>query len=183
MIIELKKFGNILTSRESGREALSAFLPTLNSATNNEKIMIDFEGVSVLTPSWADEFVRPIVEKYAEKVAFVNDTNPSVQSSLRFANPKLDLGKITIFADAIVFDEITDDRIYDADKTWLVLTFPYNDENALRILKNNKVKKISVYPVDHLSDTRLKSVTEMLRQANIEATVISKGEKHRLEEN
>lgn len=173
MIIELKKFGDILTSREAGREALSAFLPTLNSLDESEKITIDFQGVSVLTPSWADEFMRPILEKHANKISFINDTNPSVASALRFANPKLNLNKITVFEDVIVFDEKTDDKIYHADKTVFVLTFPYSDNEALRILENNKIKKIHVHPVGQLSDSRLKAVVQMLNNAGIE-TIISK---------
>lgn len=170
MLIELKKFGDILTSREAGREALSAFLPTLNSLDKNAEIIIDFQGVSVLTPSWADEFIRPILEKYIKKVSFVNDMNPSVQAALRFANPKIDLNKITVFQDVIVFDELTGDKIYNTDKVMLVLTFPYTDEDALRILTNNKVKKIFIHPVDHLSDARLKFVIEMLNRAGIKTT-------------
>lgn len=167
MRIELKKFGDILTSRDAGREALLAFSPTLKSVDENEKITIDFYGVSVLTPSWADEFIRPIIEKYAGKVLLINDTNPSVQASLRFANPKLDLSKITIFEKGVVFDEKSDDKIYNADKAVFALTFPYSDEEALRILTNNKVEKIHVYPVDALSDSRLEAVIEMLNLAGI----------------
>lgn len=171
MRIELKKFGDILTSRDAGREALLAFSPTLKLVDKNEEITIDFQGVSVLTPSWADEFIRPIIEKHAGKISFINDTNPSVQASLRFANPKLDLSKITVFEKGVVFDEKNDDKIYNAGKTVLTLTFPYSDEDALRILINNKVKKISVYPVDALSNSRLKAVTEMLNRAGIKATM------------
>lgn len=171
MLIELKKFGDILTSREAGREALSAFLPTLNSLDKNEEITIDFQGVSVLTPSWADEFIRPILEKYANKISFINDTNPSVQAALRFAKPKLDLDNITVFNDVIVFDEATNYKVYNADKAVFVLTFPYSDEEALRILTNNKAKKIYVHPVDNLDDSRLKAVTQMLNKAGIETKI------------
>ena len=52
-----------------------------------------------------------------------------------------------------------------------VLTFPYSDEEALRILKNNKVKKISVHPIDRLSDSRLKAVIQMLNQAGVETVI------------
>ena len=171
MLIELKKFGDILTSREAGEEALSAFLPTLNSLNENEKITIDFQGVSVLTPSWADEFMRPILEKYTEKVLLINDTNPSVQAALRFAKPKLNLSKITVFDDVIVFDEVNDDKIYSSNKAQFLLTFPYSDEEALLILTNNKVKKINVHPVDRLSNSRLKAAIQMLNQAGIGTTI------------
>ena len=120
MIIELKKFGDILTSREAGKEALLAFSPTLKSLNENERITLDFQGVSVLTPSWADEFMRPILEKYGKKVLVINDTNPSVASALRFANPKLNLKKITVFKDVLVFDEEnSDDKINNAKKRCL----------------------------------------------------------------
>jgi hypothetical protein len=174
MLIELKKFGDILTSREAGREALSAFLPTLNVLDKNERITIDFQGVSVLTPSWADEFIRPILEKYTKRVLLINDANPSVQAAMRFAQkPKLDLNNVTVFQDVLVFDEATDDKIHNTDKAVFVLTFPYSDEDALRILTNNKAKKIYIHPVDNLNGSRLKAVTQMLNQAGIE-TVISK---------
>lgn len=171
MRIELKKFGDILTSREAGREALLAYTPTLNSLAENEEIILDFHGVSVLTPSWADEFLRPILllKKYAKKVSLINDSNPSVQAALRFANPKLNRNKITVFKDVLVFDEVTDDKIYNTGRALLVLTFPYSDEEALLILKNNGVKKMHVHPIEALKDSpRLKSVTQMLNQAGIE---------------
>lgn len=176
MLIELKKFGDILTSREAGGEALAAFLPTLKSLTNDEDIKIDFRGVSVLTPSWADEFIRPLLEKYGGKVSFINDENPSVQAALQFANPKLDLREITVFDDKLVFDEKIDNKIYGGGQGWLTLTFPYDDDVALQILINNKVKEIRVLPVDALSGTRLKSVIRMLEQAGVKP-IIDKGRK------
>ncbi len=170
MLIELKKFGDILTSREAGREALSAFSPTLNSLGEDEEITIDFQGVSVLTPSWADEFMYPILKKYTGRISFINDTNPSVESAMRFANPKLNLREITVFENAIVFDEMWDGKTNNSVAGELTLTFPYSDEDALQILKNNKIKKIHIQPVDGLSPSRLKEFTQRLNQAGIETT-------------
>lgn len=172
MIIKLKKFGDILTSREAGREALLAFAPTLRPLGKNEEIIIDFDGVSVLTPSWADEFIRSLIEKYGKKVLFIHDTNPSVQAALRFANPKLSMDKITVFKDVLVFDEKTDGKIFSIKRAIWVPTFPYNDDEALRILKNHRVKKIYVHPVDALKDSpRIKAVVQMLNQAGIKTVV------------
>ncbi|HUD44862.1 MAG TPA: hypothetical protein VMR41_04930 [Patescibacteria group bacterium] len=50
MIIQLKKFGTTLVSRPSGKEAWLAFQPTLNQTAPVEEIVVDFEGVVVLTP-------------------------------------------------------------------------------------------------------------------------------------
>lgn len=86
MIIQLKKFGTVLTSRPSGKEAYAAFLSYLNDILENELIEINFEGVLVLSPSWADEFLRPIIEKYHDRLKLLNLDNPSVQATLRFLN-------------------------------------------------------------------------------------------------
>ena len=64
MLIQLKKFGPTLVSRPSGREAMLAYQPILNSLQPNESLEIDFEGVIAFGPSWGDEFLTPIFEKY-----------------------------------------------------------------------------------------------------------------------
>jgi len=83
MIINLKKFGTILVSRPSGKEAYLAFTPTLRECKQNEAIVVDFEGVEVLTPSWADEFMTPLINLYGKNVSFKNTNNPSVVESLK----------------------------------------------------------------------------------------------------
>ena len=77
MIIELKKFGIVLTSRQSGREAYLAFSPSLPSDGNDE-IVVDFAGVSVFSPSWGDEFLTPLQTTFGERLVLKNTTNPSV---------------------------------------------------------------------------------------------------------
>jgi len=84
MIIQVKKFGTTLTSRPSGKEALAAFQSTLKEIKNDEKVEMDFEGVMVLGPSWADEFVTPILDKFKERVTLQNTDNPSVKATLDF---------------------------------------------------------------------------------------------------
>ena len=83
MRIELKKFGEILVSRPSGREAflaMSAYL--LKGISESEPIEIDFAGVKVLTPSWADEVVTKIAEKF-KNVKLLNTENVTVQATLK----------------------------------------------------------------------------------------------------
>ena len=83
MIILLKKFGTILISRPYGKEAFLALQPIMREVNSNEKIEVDFEGVNVLTPSWADEFISPLIKKYKKRIELVNTENPSVQATLR----------------------------------------------------------------------------------------------------
>jgi len=83
MIIRLNKFGTTLVSRPAGKEAYLAFAPTLRERKNNETIVVDFEGVEVLTPSWADEFLTPLFNSYKNGVSLKNTGNPSVVESLK----------------------------------------------------------------------------------------------------
>lgn len=82
MIIQLKKFGTTLVSRPSGKEAWLAFQPVLNEISPKDEIIVDFADVTVLTPSWADEFLTPLYDRFDEKVKLVNDDNPSIRASL-----------------------------------------------------------------------------------------------------
>ncbi len=81
MKIYLKKFGSVLISRPAGKEAYLALQPTVKELGPDEKIEIDFEGVSVLTPSWADEFVTPLVKQFQNSI-LLNTENPSVKATL-----------------------------------------------------------------------------------------------------
>ena len=82
MIVQLNKFGTTLVSRPSGKEAWLAFQPTLNEVPESEDITVDFEGVLVLTPSWADEFLSPLRSKFKDNVKLRNTDNPSVAATL-----------------------------------------------------------------------------------------------------
>ena len=82
MRIQVNKFGTTLVSRPSGKEAWLAFQPTLNEIPEDEEIIVDFEGVVVLTPSWADEFLSPLRSRFKDKVKLQNTDNPSVAATL-----------------------------------------------------------------------------------------------------
>lgn len=84
MKIEIKKFGEVLTSRPDGKEAFLAIQPSLLSKNLNEEIILDFEGVDVLAPGWADEVVTKIMKEYPGQVLFENTDNPSVRTTINF---------------------------------------------------------------------------------------------------
>lgn len=82
MRIELKKFGEILISRPAGREAYLAMSAYITRDINeNELVEIDFSGIKVLTPSWADEVITPLAKKF-KNIKFLNTENSSVQATL-----------------------------------------------------------------------------------------------------
>lgn len=84
MTIYLKKFGTLLNGRMLGKEAFAAFLPSLKNVQNDEKIEVDFEGVDVFSPSWGDEFLNSLINKFGDRVILKNTQSPSVQSTLNF---------------------------------------------------------------------------------------------------
>ncbi len=91
MRIEIKKFGDSLISRPAGREAflaLEAF--NIRNVPLTEPIEIDFEGVKVLAPSWADEVVTKLAQTFAH-VTLLNTENLSVQATLKTLRKYSDL--------------------------------------------------------------------------------------------
>lgn len=83
MVIFLKKFGTTLTGRQFGKESFSAFLPSLKRVKNDEMVEVDFEGVVTFTPSWGDEFLGPLLDKFKDRMVLKNTENPSVQATLK----------------------------------------------------------------------------------------------------
>ncbi len=83
MKIKLEKFGTTLISRELGSEAFKALQPTLLELPPNEELEIDFSGVLTLSPSWADEFLSPLLNQLGNKLILLPSDNLSVHATLR----------------------------------------------------------------------------------------------------
>jgi len=81
MRIELRKFGEVLTSRPAGKEAFAAIRPTLDP--NADVVEIDFADIVSLSPSFADEFFTALKNMYGEKVTYLPTDNPSVVETLK----------------------------------------------------------------------------------------------------
>ena len=82
MKIEIKKFGTILISRQSGKEALAAFESSLKNIKEDEEVIIDFDGVITFSPSWGDEFLTFLAKRYGKRLKLISTDNPSVIASV-----------------------------------------------------------------------------------------------------
>ena len=82
MLIELKKFGTTLISRQTGKEAALASQSLFGDVKENETIEVDFDGVLTFSPSWGDEFLTPLLNKYGDRLVLKNTSNPSVKATL-----------------------------------------------------------------------------------------------------
>lgn len=82
MLIKLKKIGTALISRPAGKEAYLAIQSSLRELKPDEEILVDFEGVDVLTPSWADEFITPLMKDYKGRIKLKETDNLTVKETL-----------------------------------------------------------------------------------------------------
>jgi hypothetical protein len=91
MRIEIKKFGELLISRPDGREAYLALQSNqLHNLSPEEPIEIDFKGVKVVNPGWADEVVTRIAENF-KNVKLINTEGAVVQATLKTSREYSDL--------------------------------------------------------------------------------------------
>ncbi len=82
MLINFKKFGTTLISRESGREAYKVIERDLRDLKGDENLIIDFNGVVTFSPSWGDETLTPLYKRYGKNMLLNNTQNLSVKATL-----------------------------------------------------------------------------------------------------
>ncbi len=84
MEVKVSNFGDVLMSRPAGREDfLKAKAFVFKGIKTDEIVVLDFDKVKVLAPSWADEFISGIQKDYGNEVQCINTENPSVKASLK----------------------------------------------------------------------------------------------------
>ena len=83
MKLKLEKFGTTLISRELGSEAFKAFQSTLLELSPSDELEVDFSGVLTFSPSWADEFLSPLLDRLGERLILLSSDNLSVQATLK----------------------------------------------------------------------------------------------------
>lgn len=69
-------------SRDAGREAFAVLQPTLERVPSDELIEIDFAGVNVFSPSWGDEVIGGLLQRFGDRIVLHNTSNLSVKESL-----------------------------------------------------------------------------------------------------
>ncbi|MDP2966888.1 MAG: STAS-like domain-containing protein [bacterium] len=83
MTIQMLKFNTVLNGRPSAKEAALRIQQIVNGSAEREDVVLDFAGVEVLTPSYADELLRTLREKYGvDKVEIIN-TSKAVAETIR----------------------------------------------------------------------------------------------------
>jgi len=83
MVVCISNFGDILMSRPAGREAFLMAKAYIFKEIDKDEIVLDFNNVKVLAPSWADEFITGIKSEFSNTINYINTENPSVKASLK----------------------------------------------------------------------------------------------------
>ena len=83
MLLKLEKFGATLISRELGSEAFKALQPQLSRLPVDENLEIDFSEILTLSPSWADEFLSPLLNRLGNRLLLLPSDNLSVHATLK----------------------------------------------------------------------------------------------------
>jgi len=84
MRLEIKKFGKILNSRSAGKEAVLRVKQIVNGYKDINEIVLDFNGVEIMSPSFADEFVNGIKREYEDREIKIEnaESNPVISDVL-----------------------------------------------------------------------------------------------------
>ena len=91
MHIYMKKFGTFLNGRSEGREAALRLFQILGSEDKDgQDIVLDFEGVEIMTPSFADEMLRRANERYAgqKEIKIINTDTEVIRYVIKFVSEK-----------------------------------------------------------------------------------------------
>jgi len=83
MTIQMLKFNTVLNGRPSAKEAASRIQQIVNGSAESEDVVLDFAGVEVLTPSYADELLRALREKYGGNKVEIINTSKAVAETIR----------------------------------------------------------------------------------------------------
>jgi hypothetical protein len=84
MTIKIYNFGENLLNRPAGRESfLMAKAYIFKDIMPSEEIILDFDDIKVMTPSWLDEFITGIKTEFRNEMKYINTENPSVSASLK----------------------------------------------------------------------------------------------------
>ncbi len=84
--IHLNKFGQVFSSRPEGRETALSVIAYHLSKEDNKDVVICFEGVLIMTPSWLSEFIQTLKQFGILQIEYKNYNNASVISSIEMIN-------------------------------------------------------------------------------------------------
>jgi len=89
MKVLMSKFNNVLNGRPSAREDFLRIKQIVNGVGKTEIIELDFEGVEVLSPSYADELLTSLKNVYGSEKISIHNTSSGVSETFKALDIKL----------------------------------------------------------------------------------------------
>ena len=83
MVIQMSKFSTVLNGRPAAKEAALRIQQIINGSADKEDVVLDFSGVEVLTPSYADELLKALKGKYTPDKVKVINTSQTVSETIQ----------------------------------------------------------------------------------------------------
>ncbi len=83
MIVQMSKFNTVLNARPNAKEAALRIQQIVNGSAEKEGVVLDFAGVEVLTPSYADELLNALEAKYGTDKVKISGAVQAVSETLR----------------------------------------------------------------------------------------------------
>ena len=97
MILQMSSFGEVLISRPAGREAfLGASAYIFNTFERENELILDFDNVKVLAPSWADEFIFAVRENITSNISYIHTDNPLQLHCRQLLTNRISVGGIPL---------------------------------------------------------------------------------------
>lgn len=84
MIIPMSKFGTLLNGRPAAKEVALRIQQMVNGSGKKKGVVLDFSGVEVLTPGFADELLRILRKKYGSEEVMTRNASKPVAETLKF---------------------------------------------------------------------------------------------------
>lgn len=86
MTIQISKFNTVLNGRPAAKEAALRIQQIVNGSAEKENVILDFTGVEVLTPSYADELLKALKDRYGSEKIEIKNTSPTVSQTIQTVN-------------------------------------------------------------------------------------------------
>jgi hypothetical protein len=83
MTIQMSKFNIVLNGRPSAKEAILRIQQIVNGSAERENVVLDFAGVEVLIPSYADELLRALEAGYGREKVEIMNTSQAVAETIQ----------------------------------------------------------------------------------------------------
>ena len=87
----VKSYGMHLVGRSEGAEAFAALKGNMRDVPEDEKVFFDFSDITMLAPSWCDEFFGEATLEYPGRIIIDDSINEGLRKSFEIIEETRDI--------------------------------------------------------------------------------------------